>query len=226
MKDRIKNWVLYNSGLYNQHRHRLLSEMGDFLKLSPSEVYHIGRDYLKGKDCQAQYNDPRILCRYIYVGVEPNIRTYNNLYAYVEHGKLLDYGSGVGLQFDPIRNNANYELYLLDIPGPAFDFVKYKYRNAHFIEAPTRDIGSDYSLVSITDVLEHVENPLDVTVDVLAALKQGGCLLYHFNENPNKPGHLIESIRQKPKCDALVKSCCEYVCNIGQRAQYQLWRKM
>lgn len=221
----LKDWVRLMLRLIDPNRHRLLSEVGRYLKLSPAAVYRIGEGYLKNRGSEPHYDDPKILCRYVYVGVEPRVRSYGNLFRIVAAGKVLDYGSGVGLQFDEIRDSERHVKCFLDIPGPAFDFIKWKYPGSVYIEAPTDEIGEDYALICVTDVLEHVADPVSITRRILAAIRPGGYILYHFNENPHKPGHLVESIRQKPMCDALIRDACNFVQPLGEYSQYELWRK-
>ena len=131
-------------------RYRIIHEVSDFLGITPTEVYNIGRSYYSVARPSNVYADKNIICRYAYVSTTP-MKRVEPLYKHVRGGKVLDFGSGIGIYFDPIRSNKKYIKYFLDIPGPAFEFVKYKYgrsyEKAYFIEAPCDDWGDNYDLV-------------------------------------------------------------------------------
>ena len=210
--------------LGGKSRYRILSEVGVFLGLSPINVYRIGRNFFDNCHENDLYNNKHIICRYAFVSVS-SIKTFEPVFEYVKKGKVLDFGSGIGICFDEIRNNSNYEKYFLDIPGPAFDFVKFKYPDSHFIQAPCDEFGKEYDLIVLTDVLEHLPDPITSLEKILNALKPRAYILYNFNTNIEKPGHLLGSIRRKPDCDLMLRNECFFKCFLIRMPQFELWQK-
>ena len=194
-------------------RYRILREVGVFLNMTSRQVFLTGRDFFDQPhgDCSIYDND-MVLCRYAYVSTTP-LKQYDPVFSIVKGGHVLDYGSGIGICFDAIRGKNEYKKCFLDIPGPAFDFVQSKYPDSEFIQAPVANLGNDkFDLIVITDVLEHVSDPVRVLETVIKAIKPKGYILYYFNENTNKPGHLIESIKKKPICDSMLMNDFTEVC--------------
>lgn len=218
--DYLRNGTIFGGRL----RYRILSEIGNFLGLSPIEVYRIGRSFFDNCNPKDFYNEQYIVCRYAFVSVSP-MKTFEPLFEYVSKGKVLDFGSGIGICFDAIRDNLHYEKYFLDIPGPAFDFVKFKYPNSYFIQAPCNKFGEAYGLIVLTDVLEHLIEPTKVLENIINALKPGAYLLYYFATNKDKPGHLLESIKKKPDCDLMLCDTCHFVCYLKNIPKHELWQK-
>lgn len=207
-------------------KYRLIKEIAIFLRKNCYDVYSIGKRFYDYHNKNSSlYDNPLILCRYLYVSITP-LKSFQPLFEYVKNGKVLDYGSGIGICFDSIKNDSKYEKYFLDLPGPAFDFVKWKYKNyGYFLDVTNDSIGDDYDLIVITDVLEHVENPQAVLNEIINALKPSGFLLYYFHDDINKPGHLAESIKLKPSCDERIRNEFNFICHLKYIPQYSLWQK-
>lgn len=218
--DYLRNGTIFGG----KSRYRILAEVGDFLGLSAIEVYRIGRIFFDNCHTKDSYDNQYIICRYAFVSVTP-MKTFEPLFKYVSKGKVLDFGSGIGICFDAIRDNSYYEKYFLDIPGPAFDFVKFKYPNSYFIQAPCNKFGGAYDLIVLTDVLEHLNEPSKILEKAISALKLGSYLLYYFNTNKDKSGHLLESIKKKPDCDLILSNTCRFVCNLEKISKFELWQK-
>ena len=87
--------------LGGKSRYRILSEVGVFLGLSPINVYRIGRNFFDNCHENDLYNNKHIICRYAFVSVS-SIKTFEPVFEYVKKGKVLDFGSGIGVCFDEI----------------------------------------------------------------------------------------------------------------------------
>ena len=211
---KIFDYLINCTPLGGVTRYRILREVGSYLNISPRQVLLTGRKFFQTLGDGSIYDNKMILCRYAYVSTTP-LKKYNPVFTIVKEGHVLDYGSGIGICFDEIRNKTEYKKYFLDIPGPAFDFVRSKYPDGEFIEAAGADLGiSKFDLIVITDVLEHLIDPVSVLKGVIKAIKPGGYLLYYFSENTSKPGHVVESIQKKPICDAMLRKEFIEVCRL------------
>ena len=186
--DYLRNGTIFGG----RSRYRILSECGDYLGLPPIDVYRIGRNFFDNCHKNSLYNNQYIICRYAFISITP-MKTFEPLFEYVRKGKVLDFGSGIGICFDAIRNNLHYEKYFLDIPGPAFDFVKYKYSDSHFIHAPCSKFGEEYDLIVLTDVLEHLDSEGLVLAEAYRVLDDEGVM---FCTTPNEQG-VIGKFSQK-----------------------------
>jgi 2-polyprenyl-3-methyl-5-hydroxy-6-metoxy-1,4-benzoquinol methylase len=96
---------------------------------------------------------------------------------------ILDFGSGIGSGGILFTKEA-FEVTLADISTPLLDFCKYRFRirglKANFIDLKENTpLKNHYDIVTVFDVLEHSDKPLEVIKQVYALLKVGGFLVYN-----------------------------------------------
>ena len=77
----------------------------------------------------------------------------------------------------------------------------------------------------MTDVLEHLEDPVRIIIQALDSIKESGCILYYFSENRVKAGHLSKSTDMKPVCDQMLDDNCNLICSLDHLPSAKLWRK-
>lgn len=85
------------------------------------------------------------------------------------HGRILDYGAGIGSYLIKCWENGEKDLTHYDVPGPVLDFARWRYKkrgiDVHVIEAPFDIKRNDplvgiYDTITCLDVLEHLEDPI------------------------------------------------------------------
>ena len=105
---RITDYLKNGTIIGGIDRYRILKEVAEFLGMAPFEVYNIGRSYYDRPILSDIYADKSILCRYAYISITP-LKRFEPLYEHIKGGKVLDYGSGIGIYFDPIRYDDRYQ---------------------------------------------------------------------------------------------------------------------
>lgn len=136
-----------------------------------------------------------------------------------ENSKALDYGCGAAKPFQNLIGKV-YDLTLADVPSLGFEFLKWRFGPAaKYIEiAEHFPLKQNYTHIICMNVCEHVSFPLELIKHLTEHLIQEGHLFYFFDVNPNKPGHLLESIRQKPIVDHYINENYELfkICDRGR----------
>ncbi|MCI5156941.1 MAG: class I SAM-dependent methyltransferase [Candidatus Electrothrix sp. AUS1_2] len=224
---KIIDYLITCTPIGGTKKYRILKEVGTFLDLNPRQVLFYGRDLFNQiSEGESVYNKKEIICRYAYVSTTP-LKKFDPVFQIVTKGHVLDYGSGIGMCFDEIRKKKEYKKYFLDIPGPAFDFVQWKYPDGDFLIAPDAELEKNkFDLIIITDVLEHLSNPVQILQNIISAIKPGGYVLYFFSENTSKPGHLPESIKRKPECNLMLKKQFTRVCKLPYLPRFDFLQKI
>ena len=115
--------------------------------------------------------------------------------------RILDFGCGIGTDA-LILASRGYEVTLVDVAGPTFDFARHRFRrrglNADFIESnsPVPNPPGHFDGVICFDVFEHLPDPLGAAKRLVKGLKPEGLLLQQgaFNDEGNHPCHLSEGV--------------------------------
>ena len=117
----------------------------------------------------------------------------NNLWRKVsKSGRILEYGCSLAPYYYCYReffSHLGCKWILADIPNYPFHYAKYLYRNdleVDFVTINAADFknplgeASDFDVIILTTVLEHLDNPLLVSEYLLNRLKLGGLLVFDY----------------------------------------------
>jgi len=110
---------------------------------------------------------------------------------HIKAGKLLDVGCNYGIFLKLAKEN-NYDVYGVDISYPAVEYAKDKFK-LNVIQGTLKraNFPSDYfDIISMFDVIEHIEDPLSELIEINRVLKKDGLL---FMTTPNTPVYLIKA---------------------------------
>ena len=125
-------------------------------------------------------------------------------------GDFCEYGSGVAPVTAWVRRRFPAWRYtVVDLPSPALDFAKWRFRKFPNVEALSPGFGPDlplsrsYDVITCLDVLEHAINPLEIARHLVAHLKPGGTLHVNFIEDPGGE-NLAESAAERAATIALL----------------------
>jgi len=115
--------------------------------------------------------------------------------------KILEFGAGIGLLlFELSKDN---EVFYYDLPSKTQEFAKYLAKTHDYnVTFLTKDevYEKEYDVIITTDVLEHLENPVEVFINLGYLLTQNGIMLttgLDFSVGPHTPMHLPQNLKQK-----------------------------
>jgi 2-polyprenyl-3-methyl-5-hydroxy-6-metoxy-1,4-benzoquinol methylase len=118
-------------------------------------------------------------------------------------GDFCEYGCGVAPVTAWLRPRfPAWRCTIVDLPAPALEFARWRFRSAPNVEALEPGFGRDlplrraYDVIACLEVLEHVINPLEVVRHLAEHLKPGGRLALNFSNDPGKE-NLVESAAQR-----------------------------
>lgn len=99
-------------------------------------------------------------------------------------GRVLDYGCGAG-NMGMVFAHAGFKVDFLEVGGVITDFLQWRV-NRHFLKSSvfthSQPLGQgNYDLVSLLNVVEHLDNPLETVQKITDALSVGGYLLMICN---------------------------------------------
>lgn len=99
-------------------------------------------------------------------------------------GRVLDYGCGAG-NMGMVFAHAGFKVDFLEVEGVITDFLKWRV-NRHFLKSNifthNQELGeSQYDLVSLLNVVEHLDKPLETLQKITKSLSVGGYLLMICN---------------------------------------------
>lgn len=109
-------------------------------------------------------------------GSRRNNLRLNTIRKHKQHGHLLDIGCGEGQFLDLARQY--YQTEGIDISDYAVNSVISKGHKASTTDITTTRLPvNSYDIISVFNILEHLENPSDSVDNMYAALKQDGLLI-------------------------------------------------
>lgn len=118
-------------------------------------------------------------------------------------GDFCEYGCGVAPVTAWLQPRfPGWHFTIVDLPAPALDFARWRFRNVSSVEALEPGFGGDlplrgrYDVIACLEVLEHVINPLEVVRHLAEHLKPGGRLVLNFSDDPGRE-NLVESAAQR-----------------------------
>jgi len=156
-------------------------------------------DWKNKKDILSFYkNNKEYIFDLVLFNNETRINNLLHPILYVKNTKILDYGAGIGI-LDIILGEDNI-VYYYDICEENVKFAKFL-SNAIgnkpvFLETEEDVMSKTYDGIILTDVLEHLENPMEVVKRLSGQLRIGGWLLttgLDFSTGEHIPMHLVEN---------------------------------
>lgn len=125
-------------------------------------------------------------------------------------GDLCEYGCGVAPVTAWLRPRfPRWRYTLVDVPSPALEFARWRFRAHPNVEAREPGLGHDlplvkaYDVITCLDVLEHIVNPLDVIRHLAEHLKPGGTLHLNFIDDAGDE-NLAEAAAQRAESIAIL----------------------
>lgn len=119
---------------------------------------------------------------------------------------MLDYGCGTA-EFSRPWIDKGGKTVLADLPGPNRNYISDKFADQNcVITSPKRslDLGP-YDLISCLDVFEHIVDPIKTLKDLYSVLKPAGIGMFWFSPRYPHPGHLEQSIAERPLYEEWIK---------------------
>ena len=127
-------------------------------------------------------------------------------------GDFCEYGGGVGPVTAWLRPGfPGWRYTLVDLPTPALEFARWRFRNFPNVETLEPGLGADlplrrrYDVITCFDVLEHVFNPLEVLRHIVEHLKPGGTFHLNFIHAPGG-ANLAEAAEQRAEAIKLLEA--------------------
>lgn len=106
----------------------------------------------------------------------------------INANKVADYGGGSGVLADIITNSTNISIDIIE-PYP-FNFFVLKHQFNKQISYLKEFENSDYDVIIVQDVLEHVESPVEIAYMITKNIKKGGYVLFANCFYPHVECHL------------------------------------
>lgn len=223
--------------IFSETQKRLIKDASEFL--GESEEYVIERIKNIGDSAIEDWNNKKSIedfymttDHYIFDLIKfCNPERLDNLLHPVknfENLKVLDYGGGIGI-IAQILAEKNIVFYY-DLPSMTQDFAKYVNRNFDVVFLDKEKVFTKkYDMIVCADVLEHVENPLELTRYFLYSLNKRGFFLttgLNFSSGPHIPMHLTKNYEYFDDfMNMLYKECALIFYHSTQNESIYLWVK-
>ena len=127
----------------------------------------------------------------------------------VEGLDILDYGAGIGEV--AMRLSKKNNVYHYDLPGYTTEFAKHLSKKSNrpitFLEKGNDIFKKQYDVIILTDVLEHLTNPIETFLKLTLLLKPNGHMLttgLEFSIGHHIPMHLVENVNYRKVLRTLV----------------------
>jgi len=119
----------------------------------------------------------------------------------LKNKKVLEFGAGIGWLLFEL--SPEHEVYYYDVPSKTQDFAKFiaKKRGYNVTFLTEEDLYKQkYDIIITTDVLEHIEKPLETFTKLHEHLNPRGGMLttgLEFSYGPSTPMHLKENMQYR-----------------------------
>jgi len=126
--------------------------------------------------------------------------------------RILEYGCSLAPYYYCYReffSHLNCKWSLADIPNFPFHYAKYLYRNDPDVEFITiNDVdftnplgeASEFDVILLTTVLEHLDDPLFISGYLLKRLKTGGLLVFDYIKSEGKGLDHPRALEMRQEC--------------------------
>lgn len=179
---------------------KTIEEIEDLIKSNPDRAIN---DWNNKNSIKDFYKTTDV---YIYglIGFWDNERLSNILHPIrnITGNKILDYGAGIGVL--PIILGEKNQCYYYDLPSKTQDFARFLNSKTGnritFIEKEEEIFTQKFDMIITTDVLEHLENPLEIVKKLTKCLESKGFFFttgLDFSWGPHTPMHLTENLKVK-----------------------------
>ncbi len=156
-----------------------------YSKLTPknlSEIYDMGSE-IEDKISSHKKRSKYFLNKF-------GIKRVKFIQNFKKKGDLLDYGCGTGEFVNLAKNYFNVSAF--DYSLRLTEFVKSKYKIRTYSELDM--INKKFDIITLYDVLEHVEKPLQVLKNLNRMLKKNGIIIIY---SPNKNSFGFDILQEK-----------------------------
>jgi 2-polyprenyl-3-methyl-5-hydroxy-6-metoxy-1,4-benzoquinol methylase len=112
-----------------------------------------------------------------------------------KESNILEIGSGLGYTIYALRKDGYVNAYGLDISQKAIEEAN-RYFGDYYICSDARTYvkdfgGNKYDFIYLTEVIEHIENPVEFISDILPLLNKGGCIVMTTPDKSIYPDNMV-----------------------------------
>ena len=146
-------------------------------------------------------------------GFNSTERVFNLVYPlnrFTKKMKILDFGGGIG-ELSLYLSRIGHDVYYYDLKSLTQDFAKFLAKKTNtkvnFIDSFKDIFKHEFDMVITLDILEHLENPIEITEKLNTALKTGGFLFTSgliFSVGEGVPMHLKSNLAKRDEFDAFI----------------------
>jgi len=186
-----------------------LLEFAGHLFVNPLDVQN--EEYLEwhGTDLESYYKNSLTIAQDLAKWHDESFRlkAWYSIYLNSAHGKVLDYGAGIGSLCIYLAQTG-LDVHYFDVCKQCIDFAKWRFKK-HNVKVKVIDrLDNDYHTIFMIDVIGHLSKPDEVLADLVKRLCLGGTFIL--------TNDAVESIEHRQH-RALTFDLTELMADLGMR---------